>query len=160
MEIATLKLLIEVMRLGSFSEVAKTERVAPSSVSRAIAGLESELGFRLFQRSTRKLQPTEAGQLYFERISSLVDELEMAKDIATDINQEPRGRLRVTAPTVFGQTYLVPLLPELHTNYPALMIELLLDDRYVDLIEERIDVAIRLGSLPDSNFIATRLQEM
>jgi DNA-binding transcriptional LysR family regulator len=160
MEMSTLKLFIEVIHRGSFTEVANTRRVAPSSVSRAIAALESELGFRLFQRSTRKLQPTEAGLLYFERVQALVDELDSARELAADINEEPRGRLRVTAPTVFGQMYLVPLLPELHAAYPKMSIELLLNDAYIDLIDERIDVAIRLGSLPDSNHVARRLRAM
>lgn len=160
MDISTLKLFMEVAHQGSFTDVAKTEGVAPSSVSRAIAGLENELGIRLFQRSTRKLKPTEAGLVYLERIASIVDELESARQIATDVSEEPRGTLRVTAPTVFGQTHIVPLLPELQARYPSMTIELLLTDAYLDLIEERVDVAIRLGSLQDSTYIARRLQKM
>jgi DNA-binding transcriptional LysR family regulator len=160
MDISALKLFIDVMHRNSFTEVANTWRIAPSSVSRSIAALEAELGFSLFQRSTRKLQPTDAGQRYFERVLELIDELDTAREIAADCDEEPRGRLRVTAPSVFGQMYLVPLLPQLHRQYPKLTIELLLSDGYLDLIEERIDVAIRLGSLQDSNYVARRLLDM
>lgn len=160
MDIASLKLFVEVMRRRSFTEVAGIERVAPSSVSRAIAALEAELGIRLFQRSTRKLEPTEAGQLYFERILPLMDELEAAREMAADVVEEPRGRLRVTAPIVFGQMYLVPVLARMHQQYPGLSIELLLSDAYVDLIGERIDVAIRMGSLRDSSYIARPVRKI
>jgi len=154
MDINSLNLFLEVMHHHSFTEVANQYGVAPSSVSRTIANLEKELGFRLFQRSTRKLEPTEAGLIYFERISPVIEELEAAKQIATDLNEEPKGMLRVTASTVYGQTNIAPLLPELAKKYPLLTIELLLTDAYLDLIEERVDVAIRLGSLQDSSYIA------
>lgn len=158
MEMDALKLFVEVMRQGSFAEVARARGAAPSSVSRAIAGLEHELGIRLFQRSTRKLEPTEAGAVYFERVASIVSELDAARQVAADVTEEPTGVLRVTAPAVFSQLYIVPLLPTLSTRYPALSVELLLTDAYLDLIEERIDVAIRLGSLQDSSYVATRLR--
>lgn len=160
MDMETLSLFVEVMRQHSFADVARVRGVAPSSISRAIAGLEQELGVRLFQRSTRKLEPTEAGVLYFERVAPLIAELEAARQMASDVTAEPRGILRVTAPIVFGQMYIVPLLPVLAQRYPALTIELSLSDAYLDLIEERIDVAIRLGSLQDSSYVATRLMSL
>jgi DNA-binding transcriptional LysR family regulator len=160
MDTETLSLFVEVMRHGSFADVARNRGVAPSSISRAIAGLEQELGIRLFQRTTRKLEPTEAGVVYFERVAPLIAELASARQVATDVTEEPRGILRVTAPVVFGQLYLVPLLPALAQRYPNLSIELLLSDAYLDLIEDRIDIAIRLGSLRDSSYIATRLREL
>lgn len=154
MDINSLHLFLEVMHLHSFTDVANQQGIAPSSVSRTIANLEKELGFRLFQRSTRKLEATEAGLIYFERISPVIEELEAARQIAADLNEEPKGVLRVTASTVYGQTEIAPLLPELAKKYPLLTIELLLTDAYLDLIEERVDVAIRLGSLQDSSYIA------
>jgi DNA-binding transcriptional LysR family regulator len=160
MDLETLSLFVEVMQRGSFADVARARGVAPSSISRAIAGLESELGIRLFQRSTRNLEPTEAALVYFERINPLVNELETAKLAALDVSEEPKGTLRVTAATVFGQTAIVPLLPELAEAYPQLSIELFLADAYLDLVEERIDVAIRLGSLKDSSYIAKRLANL
>ena len=158
MDVSTLKMFVEVMRRRSFTEVAKTDRMAPSSVSRAIASLETELGTRLFQRSTRKLEPTEAGLRYFERIAPLLEELTEAGMMVADSVGRPRGTLRVSAPTVFGQMFLVPVVAELHRKYPDLRIELLLNDAYVDLVGERIDVAIRLGSLSDSSYIARRVR--
>lgn len=160
MDVSSLKLFVEVMRQRSFTEVAKTERMAPSSVSRAIASLEAELGCRLFQRSTRKLEPTEAGMRYFERIAPLLDELKEAGEMVADSGTEPRGTLRVSAPTVFGQMFLVPVADELHKKYTELSIELLLNDAYVDLVGERIDVALRLGTLSDSSYIARRVRKI
>jgi len=160
MDIHTLSLFLEVMRHRSFTVVAKQQGIASSSVSRAIANLEKELGIRLFQRSTRKLVPTEAGRIYFERISPVIRELEAAKQIATDVNEEPKGTLRITSSIVYGQMYIAPLLPVLTKKYPSLTIELLLTDAYLDLIEERIDASIRLGSLQDSSYIARMLNTM
>lgn len=157
MDINSLNVFLEVMHQRSFTEVAKQYGIAPSSVSRTIANLEKELGIRLFQRNTRKLEPTEAGLVYFDRVSPIIKELETAKQIAEDVNEEPKGTLRITASTVYGQLNIAPLIPGLAKKYPALTIELLLTDAYLDLIEERIDIAIRLGSLQDSSYIARQL---
>jgi len=160
MEITTLEMFMEVMRQRNFTDIAPAHGIAPSSVSRTITGLENELGIRLFQRTTHKLEPTEAGMVYFKRIRSILDDLESAREIAADLSEEPKGTLRVTASTVFGGMQIVPLLPELSEKYPSLSIELNLTDTYLDLIEERIDVAIRVGTLRDSTYIAKRLAKM
>ena len=91
MDLEGLKLFVQVMRHGSFAHVARLRGVAPSSISRTIAALEKELGIRLFQRSTRKLEPTEAAQIYFAHINPVVDEIEAARQIALDISEEPKG---------------------------------------------------------------------
>lgn len=160
MELATLTIFVEVMRRRSFAAVARAQGVTPSSISRCIANLEEELGVRLFHRSTRSLEPTEAGMIYFERISPAVAELESAVQLVTDVNKEVKGTLRVTAATVYGEIAIVPLLPRLAATYPQLSIELLLTDTYLNLVEERIDVAIRLGTLQDSAYIAKRVCDM
>lgn len=160
MELSTLTIFVEVMRRRSFAAVARAQGVTPSSISRCIAGLEEELGVRLFHRSTRSLEPTEAGMLYFERISPAVTELESALQLVTDTSKEVKGTLRVTAATVYGEIVLVPLLPKLAALYPQLSIELFLTDTYLNLVEERIDVAIRLGTLQDSAYIAKRVRDM
>ena len=152
-----LQLFIEVMRQGSFAAVARTRNLDPSSVSRAIAGLEAELGIGLFQRTTRQLSPTEAGAMYFERIEPLVAQIQQATDIATDASRQPQGTLRVTASVSFGHKCIVPLLPEFERRYPALTIDLLLTDAVVDVVAERIDLAVRLGLLADSTLIAQQL---
>ncbi len=157
MDISTLRTLVDVMRRGSFAAVARAHDLDPSSISRSIAALEDEIGFKLFQRTTRRLAPTEAGALYFERIQPLVEELDRARLEAVDLASAPAGNLRVTASVSFGQKCLAPLLPALRESYPALSIELILSDSVLDLIEERIDVAIRLGPPADSSLIGTQL---
>jgi len=160
MNIDSLQILLDCLRLANFSDVAKERSVAPSSVSRVINGLEKELGFRLFQRSTRSLQATEAGLRYCDRVKSILEDLETARALATKDVEQPSGLLRVTAPVVFGQMYIVPLLPSILESYPELHIELLLNDAFRDIIEERIDLAIRLGTLQDSSAIARRLSDL
>lgn len=160
MDLSTLTIFVDVMRRRSFAAVARVQGVTPSSISRCIASLEEELGVRLFHRSTRSLEPTEAGVIYFERIGPAVTELESAMQLVTDAGKEPKGTLRVTAATVYGEIAIVPLLPKLAAMYPQLSIELFLTDVYLNLVEERIDVAIRLGTLQDSSYIAKRVGDM
>lgn len=160
MEIETLKLFVEVMRYRSFTQVAETRGMAPSSVSRAIGRLEEELGIRLFQRNPRNLEATDAGQVYYQRVEPMVEALESARQMAVDVSAEPQGTLRVTAPPVYGERYLVPLLPQIQQRYPKLEVQLLLSDSFLDLITQRIDVAIRLGVLEDSGYVARRLRSM
>lgn len=152
-----LQIFVEVMRQGSFAAVARDRNIDPSSVSRAIAGMEEELGIRLFQRTTRQLSPTEAGIAYFERVEPLVEEMQQAIAVAADISGQPKGTLRVTASVSFGLKCIVPLLANLETMYPELTVNLLLTDAIVDLLAERIDVAVRLGPLADSTLIAQQL---
>lgn len=160
MDTETLSLFAEIMRHRSFTHVAKQRGIAASSVSRSISALEAEIGARLFQRTTRQIMPTEAGLLYFERINSVLEELELARQLATDTSEKPQGTLRITAPKVFGEMHVVPLLAEFARRYPELSLEVLLNDRFTDLVEERIDVAIRVGTLEDSSFIARPLMPM
>lgn len=160
MDVATLRVFVEVVRRGSFAAVARDHDVDPSSISRAIAALEEELEIRLFQRNTRRLVLTEAGAAYFEHMESIVEELEQARNVAMDFSNRPKGTLRITAPVTCGQVSLVPLLPEFAAAYPDLSFDLLLTDRTVDLLAERIDVALRLGPLPDSSYVAHPLCRM
>lgn len=157
MDISVLQLFVDVMQQGSFAAVARDRNLDPSSVSRAIANLEAELGVRLFQRTTRHLSPTEAGTTYFERIEPLMEEMQQAIDVTTDVSGQPKGTLRITTSVAFGHHCIVPLLPEFATRYPDLTVDLLLTDAIVDLLMDRIDVAVRLGILTDSTLIAQRL---
>jgi len=160
MELATLQTFINVVRRGSFAAVAREMDVAASSISRSINSLEKELGIRLFQRSTRRMELTEAGMIYFSRVEPLIDEIFRAQTMAIDIGEHPKGRLRITVPVTFGQISLIPLLPEFTEAYPDLSLEILMTDSVVDLLTECIDVAVRLGPLGDSSFIASRLCKM
>jgi len=157
MDLASLKLFIDVTRAGSFAAAARLHGIDPSSVSRVIGVLEQQLGFRLFQRTTRRLTTTEAGALYFERVQPLLEEMERAQSEASDIITEPLGWLRVTSSVAFGHMCLVPLLPKLRERFPALQLDLVLTDTIVDLIAEHIDVAIRLGPRIESGLIGSKL---
>ena len=157
MELSVLQTFVDVVRHGSFAAVARERNIDPSLISRAIAGLEKELGFRLLQRTTRKLSLTEAGMTYLQRIEPLLEEMQQAVTMAADISGQPRGILRLTTSVAFGLKVLVPLLAEFRSKYPELVIDLVLTDRNVDLLAERIDVAIRLGILEDSSLIAEQL---
>lgn len=157
MELHSLRLFVEVARRGSFAAVARDRDLDPTAVSRAVAMLEVQLGFRLFQRITRRMAPTEAGALYLERIEPLVEELGRAEETARAVQAGPSGTLRLTASVAFGQTCLVPLLPAFRAAYSALRIELLLTDANLDLIADRIDLAIRLGPSRDDNLIGLTL---
>lgn len=159
MDVSVLQLFVDVVKQGSFAAVARDRNLDPSSVSRAIAGLEDELGIRLLQRTTRQLSPTESGKTYFERIEPLVEEIQQATDIATDVSGQPKGTLRVTASASFGLKCIVPYLPEFQRLYPELIVDLLLTDAVIDLFAERIDVAVRLGLLADSTLIAQQLMQ-
>ncbi|WP_008311711.1 LysR family transcriptional regulator [Leptolyngbya sp. PCC 6406] len=157
MELSVLQTFVDVVKQGSFAAVARERNVDPSSVSRAITGLEKELGIRLLQRTTRQLSLTEAGVTYFQRIEPLVKEMQQAIDVAVDISGQPKGTLRVTASVAFGLKSIVPLLPNFRLIYPDLVIDLVLTDTNVDLFAEHIDLAIRLGLLADSTLIVQQL---
>lgn len=157
MDTDSLKIFVEVMRRGSFAAVARDRNLDPSSISRAIRALEDELGIRLFQRTTRALTPTQSAIAYFDRMSVVVDEIEKANLIISDADRPPHGLIRITTSVAFGKRCIVPLLPAFLKLYPDLSIELLDSDLQLDLVKERIDVAIRLGLLPDSTFVAHKL---
>lgn len=157
MELSVLKMFVEVVRRGSFAAVARDRQLDPSSISRAITALEEELGIRLFQRTTRQLSLTEAGSAYFERVEPLIEEMQQAIAIATDVSGQPQGTLRITASVSFGLKCIVPLLPKFALLYPELTIDLLLTDAVIDLLAQRVDLAVRLGLLADSTLIAQQL---
>ncbi len=157
MQLAALRTFSDVMKLGSFASAARYRDVDPSSVSRAISGLEEELGFRLFQRNRRKLAPTEAGLTYFGQIRNLIEDLDHAHQKARDVATEPQGLLRITACTSLGQRVIAPLLQKFMDRYPALSLELVLTDSQIDLVADQIDLAIRFGPKPGGDVSATRL---
>jgi DNA-binding transcriptional LysR family regulator len=157
MDTEDLRLLMAVAGAGSFAAAARIRGTDPSSVSRAVAAVERRLGLRLFQRSTRRLSLTEAGEAYLRRVEPLLDELDQARDEAQATGRGPLGTLRLTASVAFGQRCLVPLLAEFRERFPQLALELLLTDANLDLVAERIDLAVRLGPAPTGDVIARRL---
>ncbi|MEM9566869.1 MAG: LysR family transcriptional regulator [Cyanobacteria bacterium P01_E01_bin.34] len=145
MDVENLQVLLEVARRGSFAAVARDRNLDPSSISRIVSSMEGNLGFRVFQRTTRRLMLTIEGERYLSRIASVVDELERARDEALAVKQSPTGTLRLTTSVAFGQVWLVPLLPRFRSRFPQLRLELQLSDANLDLVSERIDLAIRLA---------------
>jgi DNA-binding transcriptional LysR family regulator len=140
----------------SFAAAARSLGVSPSAVGKNVARLEHAMGVRLFQRSTRRVQLTAEGALFFERCRRVLDELQDAQAMLSEATQAPRGRLKVSLPAV-GYRILLPHLSEFRERYPDIELELDFSDNLVDLIEEGVDVAIRSGSLPDSRLVARRL---
>lgn len=157
MDTRDLDLLIEVARAGGFAAAAKVIGSDPSSVSRTVAALEAELGVRLFQRTTRSLSPTEAGELYLSRLQPLLEELARIGAEARDTKAEPKGTLRLTASVTFGQAMILPLLPDFRRAYPDIVPECLFTDANLDLVADRIDLAVRLAPAIEGNVVAAKL---
>jgi DNA-binding transcriptional LysR family regulator len=157
MNVEDLETLMHVIHAGSFAGAARVLQADPSAVSRSVAVLEAQLGARLFQRSTRRIALTEAGAAFAQRVEPLLDELRQAREAALDTTGVVRGTLRISVSNTFGLRRIVPLLPALRRAHPALEVELMLSDTLVDLVAERIDLAVRSGALQDSNLIAVPL---
>ncbi|WP_048649520.1 LysR family transcriptional regulator [Nitratireductor soli] len=157
MDLNLLKLFADVAAVGSFAAVARTRAMDPSLVSRGIASLEREVGARLFLRTTRRVTLSEAGEAFLARIAPLTEELERAVAEAADARVQPKGTLRLTASVTFGQTRIVPLLPAFRRRYPDLSLECIFTDSNLDLVAERIDLAVRLAPAIGGDLIAVKL---
>ena len=154
---AAVEAFVETVDTGSFASAARRLRRSRSRISKQVAELEEQTGVRLFDRTTRRVSLTEGGQLYLERCRRVLDELDAAESALDRMRVEPRGRLRVSAPLSFGVLHLAPFLPAFLQQFPQIRLDLSLNDRHVDLIEEGFDLAIRIGNLPDSSFRARKL---
>ena len=146
-----------VVETGSISEASRIFDVQPSSISRQLAVLEQELGVRLLNKTTRNTGLTEAGQKYYEYSQRIVSEFDEAKKAVNDLQEKPKGKLKISMTVGFGESVVLPLIPKFMALYPDIDIKLELTERIVDLVEENIDVAIRSGRLADSSMIAKRL---
>lgn len=153
-------LFVEVARSKSFRKAAATLGMPGSTLSRRIIALEKAIGLRLLHRTTRRIELTEAGQIYFERSKRIVDEARLAHEQLGEIVSQPSGTLRVSVPVDFAIVFLAPILPEFRRLYPGISLELDLTPRRVDLVAEPFDLAIRMGELPDSHLIARRIAEV
>ncbi len=157
MDTEHLKIFVEVVQQGSFAAAARSIDLDPSAITRAVNALEKNLGLRLLERTTRQLVLTEAGRAYHENARKLLQDMQQAADEARDLAGSPAGIVRITTSVTFGYAVLQPMLPALRTAYPALEVDLLLSDSIVDLVAERVDVALRLRQNGDSSLIGTRL---
>lgn len=159
MNLNDLTLIQEIARLGSFASVARQRGVDPSSVGRLVAGIEAELGLRLFSRTTRRMELTEAGALYLARIAPLTEELERAREDARAIQSKPRGNLRLSASATFGQHFIVPRLAAFRAAYPEVAVEGIFSDTNIDLVADRIDLAIRLAPEVEGDYVVSKLMD-
>lgn len=152
-----LAVFARVADLGSFTAAAESLRLSKSAVSKHMARLEQRLGTKLIQRTTRRLVVTESGRAVLVHAARLLAEAEAAEAAAQNLQSAPRGLLRVNMPMSFGLAHVAPLLPEFLAAYPEMRLDIGFNDRRVDLLEEEVDVAIRIGDLPDSSLVARRL---
>jgi DNA-binding transcriptional LysR family regulator len=151
-----IEVFVRVVDLGGFSAAARAFNMSPSAVSKLVARLESRLGTRLINRSTRKLHLTAEGAAFHERGLRILEDMATAEREAAT-GAEPQGRLRINSNVPFGLHYLLPLLPGFLAQFPQIRVDVALTDRVVDLIEERADVAIRTGPLRESRLVARKL---
>jgi DNA-binding transcriptional LysR family regulator len=146
----------KVAETASFAEAARQLDMSPAMVSKHVQTLEERLAVRLLNRTTRRVSVTEVGQNYYERCQQILGEIDDAERAAGDLQAAPRGRLRISAPVSFGMRQLMPMMAEYLAQYPDVSIDLNLNDAYVDLLEQRFDLAIRLGQLADSSLVARK----
>ena len=154
---AVMEAFIRVVETGSFSGAARQLRVGQPSVSKMVSQLEGRLGVRLLLRSTHGLTITEAGQSYYERAKRALDEADEAEQTARGAGAALSGRLRICAAVTFARLHVIPTLPDFLTRHPDLHVDVVLDDRNVDLIEAGVDVALRVGTLSDSTLTARKI---
>jgi DNA-binding transcriptional LysR family regulator len=152
-----IRLFVRVADAGSFTGAARLSGLPKSSVSRAIAALERELAVRLIQRTTRRLQLTEAGRAYYDSVSRALSGIDEAAAAVSELQDTPRGPVRITAPPDLGQWLLAPSIARFAMRHPAVHVEVSLTQRVVDLVHEGFDLALRVGKLGDSRLVARPL---
>jgi DNA-binding transcriptional LysR family regulator len=150
-------IFVKVVQSGSFTAAAKVLGVPKTTVSRKVKELEDRLRAQLIHRTTRRLGLTEAGTIYYRHCQSIAQTLADAEAAVTLLRGEPRGRLRITSSYSMMVSLVAPLLGEFHTLYPAVTVDLVLSHETLDLVKEEIDLALRMGPLPDSGMVARRL---
>jgi len=155
-----MSMFVSVVEAGGFARAARLMNLSPPAVTRGIADLEAHLGVRLLTRTTRVVRLTEAGAAYAEECKAILAAVQGAEARALGDAQSVRGELRVTAPVAFGQLCLAPILAEYLHQWPETRLTCLFFDRVVNLVEEGVDVAVRLGDLPDSSLIASQVGQV
>lgn len=153
-KLRAMETFVRIVDRGSLTAAAEAAGTSLPSVVRSLAALERALGIRLLNRTTRRIALTDEGREYHDRCKRVLAEVAAAEGVLSARRGLPRGRLRLTAPVVFGRMYLAPLVNEFLANYPDVHVELLLLDRVVDLVEEGLDAGLRIGRLADSSMVA------
>ncbi|HYD96978.1 MAG TPA: LysR family transcriptional regulator [Noviherbaspirillum sp.] len=155
--LTSMKVFTAVVDTGSFAAAADRLDMSRAMTSKYVAHLEEHLGTRLLQRTTRRLTLTESGSAYYERCVQILADISEAEEGALHLNENPRGTLRVTMPVSFGILHMGPVVSEYMKQYPEVKVDILLTDRRVDLLEEGLDLAIRIGALTESGLVAKKL---
>jgi DNA-binding transcriptional LysR family regulator len=156
-QLQTMRAFTKVVEEGSFIQAAEKLEISPQLVSKYVSQLETHLGVRLLNRTTRRQHLTEAGSAYYQRAQEVLADIEDMELQLSDLQQTARGELRISAPVSFAMHYLAPLLCDFQREYPGVSIDLQLNDRKVDIIEEGFDIALRIGHLSSSSLVAKRL---
>ncbi|HEU0221012.1 MAG TPA: LysR family transcriptional regulator [Paracoccaceae bacterium] len=150
---------LRVVEQGGFTEAARKMGLSKSAVSKHVSALEGRLGARLLNRTTRRVSPTEIGLAYYDRVARVLSDASEADAMVSSMQAAPKGELRVSAPVSFGMHHVSPVIADFLHEYPDVSVHLVLDDRFVELVAESFDVAIRIGQLPDSSLRARKLAE-
>lgn len=156
-EFGAIPVFVAVVENDGFSAASRALGISKSAVSKRINQLENHLGVRLLHRTTRKLSLTEAGERYFEHAAQALTAAGQAEDAVTELQGEPQGKLKISSPMSFGRLHVAPLIPIFMKRYPKILIDLVMDDRNIDLVAEGFDLAIRSGDMPASTLIARKL---
>ena len=155
-----MRTFVEVATLGSFAEAARRLRLSPSVVTRTVAVLEDRLGLSLITRTTRSMRLTEHGEVYLESCRRILEDVAAAEQRARGEGAEPRGEMSIAAPLVFGRLHVLPIACALLSRHRDLSVRLTLSDRLIHLVDEGVDVAVRIGDLADSSLIAVKLGQI
>jgi DNA-binding transcriptional LysR family regulator len=158
-KLRAMETFVRIVEAGSLTAAAESLGMSVPAVVRSLAGLERAVGVRLLNRTTRRSSLSDEGREYYERCKRVLAEVEAADASLSSRRAVPAGRLRLTAPVMYGRMHVAPLVFDFIAKYPAVEVELLLLDRVVDLVEEGVDAALRIGHLPDSSLVAQRVGE-
>lgn len=158
-QLSTIALFCKAAELGSFTQAANALGITPAAVSRGVGRLEERLGSKLFRRTTRSMQLTDDGRLYFEQCRAALSQIDDAELAISGKQREPRGLLRISAPSTYAHYRLLPRLPAFREKYPHIELEINISNRNIDFVEEGYDIAIRLGEPPDSRLVARKLED-
>ncbi|WP_291588905.1 LysR family transcriptional regulator [Comamonas sp. UBA7528] len=158
-QVGSIDLFCKAAEMGSFSAAAESLGLAPASVSRSIKRLEERLGVRLFSRTTRSVRLTPEGDIYWRECRQALEQIAEAERAITGTQMEPSGTLRISVGTLYAHYRLLPVLPEFTATFPQIDIELSLSNKVTDMVDEGYDLAIRIGTPPDSRLIAQKLED-
>lgn len=154
-----MRVFVRSVELRSISAAARSLRLSPAAASHRVLQLEAQLGTRLLNRTTRSLQMTEAGRVFYDRAREVLESVQRAESSVANITGVPFGPFRVTAPLGLGRSVIAPIIPQFVQMYPRIEVRLQLTDHLIDLLSDSVDIAVRMASLSDSNFVVRKLAE-